>query len=203
MNEPKVFDHRVKAALEYGPLVLFLLGYWYVKDRSFTIADQTYSGFIVVTAAFVLIFALSILALWRLTGRLSSMQVVTLVVVLFMGGLSVWFNDEHFFKMKPTFIYAFFAGALGVGLLQGKSYLRLVMGEALALQPEGWMILTRRIAVFFIVLAVANEVVWRNFSTETWVWFKAVGLTVAMFLFLLSQARILTTYGIETPEEKP
>lgn len=199
----KTYDPRVKAALEYGPLLLFLLSYWYVKDRSFVIAGQTYSGFIVVTAAFVLVFVLSILALWRLTGRLSPMQVVTLVVVLFMGGLSVWFNDEHFFKMKPTLIYAFFAGALGVGLLQGKSYLRLVMEDTLPLQPEGWMILTRRIAVFFVLLAVTNEVVWRNFSTESWVWFKAVGLTLAMFLFLLTQARILTRYGIETPEEKP
>lgn len=197
------YDKRIKAALEYGPLLLFMLGYWYVKDRSFVLGGVTYSGFIVVTAAFVLVFAASILALWRLTGRLSPMQVVTLVVVLFMGGLSVWFNDEHFFKMKPTFIYAFFAGALGVGLLRGQSYLRLVMEETLPLQPEGWMILTRRIAVFFAVLAVVNEVVWRNFSTETWVWFKAVGLTVAMFLFLLTQARVLTRYGIEEPQEKP
>ena len=203
MSDVKPYDKRLKAALEYGPLVLFILGYWYVKDRSFTFGGQSYSGFIVVTAAFVLVFAVSILALWRLTGRLSPMQIVTLVVVLFMGGLSVWFNDEHFFKMKPTLIYAFFAGALGVGLLQGKSYLRLVMEEALPLQPEGWMILTRRIAVFFVVLAVVNEVVWRNFSTETWVWFKAVGLTAAMFLFLLTQARVLTRYGIETPDEKP
>jgi intracellular septation protein len=199
----KEYDKRLKAALEYGPLVLFMLGYWYIKDRSFVIGGVTYSGFVVVTGAFVVVFALSILALWRLTGRISPMQIVTLVVVLFMGGLSVWFNDEHFFKMKPTLIYVFFAGALGVGLLQGKSYLRLVMEETLPLQPEGWMILTRRIAVFFALLAVANEVVWRNFSTETWVWFKAVGLTVAMFLFLLTQARVLTRYGIEEPEQKP
>jgi intracellular septation protein len=199
----KDHDKRVKAALEYGPLLLFMLGYWYVKDRSFDIGGVTYSGFVVVTGAFVVIFALSILALWRLTGRISPMQIVTLVVVLFMGGLSVWFNDEHFFKMKPTFIYVFFAGALGIGLLQGKSYLRLVMEEALPLQPEGWMILTRRIAVFFALLAATNEVVWRNFSTETWVWFKAVGLTVAMFLFLLTQARVLTRYGIEEPEQEP
>ena len=197
------YDKRIRAALEYGPLVLFLVAYWYAKDRSFDIWGVTYSGFIVVTAAFVLVFVASILALWRLTGKLSPMQVVTLVVVLFMGGLSVWFNDEHFFKMKPTYIYVFFSGALGIGLLQGKSYLRLVMHEALALQPEGWMILTRRIAVFFAVLAVTNEIVWRNFSTDTWVWFKAVGLTAAMFLFLLTQAGVLNRYGIEEPPEKP
>lgn len=197
----KGYDMRIKAALEYGPLLLFMLGYWFVKDRDFVIGGVTYTGFIVVTAAFVLVFAASILALWRLTGKISPMQIVTLVVVLFMGGLSVWFNDEHFFKMKPTLIYLFFAAALGVGLLRGQSYLRLVMEEALPLQPEGWMILTRRMALFLAAMAVANEVVWRNFSTDTWVWFKVIGLTVAMFLFLLTQAGVLSRYGTDAPDK--
>ena len=201
MNEPKTYDPKLKAALEYGPLLAFMVGYWWFKDQSFTVGGQTYTGFIAVTAVFVLIFVASILALWRLTGRISPMQVVTLVVVLFMGGLSVWFNDEHFFKMKPTIIYVFFAGALGVGLLRGQSYLRLVMQEALPMQEAGWMILTRRIALFFAGLALANEVVWRNFSTESWVWFKVFGLTIAMFLFLLTQGGLLTRYGIE-PADK-
>lgn len=197
----KTFDTKMKAALEYGPLLAFMVGYWWFKDQSFTVAGQTYSGFIAVTAVFVVIFAASILGLWRLTGKLSAMQVFTLVVVLFMGGLSVWFNDEHFFKMKPTIIYVFFALILGVGLLQGKSWLKLVMQEALPMQDEGWMILTRRIAVFFAALAVTNEVVWRNFSTETWVWFKVFGLTIAMFAFLMTQARLFGKYGIE-PADK-
>ena len=197
----KAFDPRVKAALEYGPLVAFMLGYWWFKDQSFVVGGQTYTGFIAVTAVFVLVFAASILALWRLTGKLSVMQIFTLAVVLFMGGLSVWFNDEHFFKMKPSIVYVAFAVILGVGLLQGKSYLRLVLQEALPMQEEGWMILTRRIAVFFAVLALANEVVWRNFSTETWVWFKVFGLTIAMFAFLVTQARLFSKYGIE-PADK-
>ena len=195
MNESKAYDPKVKAALEYGPLLAFMLGYWWFKDQSFVVGGQTYTGFIAVTAVFVLVFVASILALWRLTGKISPMQVVTLVVVLFMGGLSIWFNDEQFFKMKPTIIYIFFAGALGVGLLQGKSYLRLVLQEALPMEEAGWMILTRRIALFFAVLAVANEVVWRNFSTESWVWFKVFGLTIAMFVFLLTQTRLLSRYG--------
>jgi intracellular septation protein len=202
MNEPKAYDPKLKAALEYGPLLAFVVGYWWFKEQTFVVGGQSYSGFIAVTGVFVLVFSASILALWRLTGRISPMQIVTLVVVLFMGGLSLWLNDERFFKMKPTIIYVFFAGALGVGLLQGKSYLKLVMEEALPMQPEGWMILTRRIAVFFGGLAVANEVIWRNFSTESWVWFKVFGLTIAMFLFLFSQARLFSRYGIE-PADKP
>ncbi len=199
MSEPKVktYDNRLKLALEYGPLILFMLGYWVLKDKSLTIAGQTYSGFVVATGIFVVIFVASILALWRLTGKIAPMQIITLIVVVFMGGLTLWFNDPRFIKMKPTIIYIFFAAALGVGLLQGKSYLRLVMEDALPMQSEGWMILTRRIAVFFVVLAGMNEVVWRNFSDGTWITFKAVGLTLAMFAFLLSQAKLLERYGTQ------
>lgn len=193
----KSYDTKLKAALEYGPLLAFMVGYWLVKDRTFTIGGVEYTGFIAITAVFVLIFAASILALWKLTGKLSAMQVFSLVVILFMGGLTVWFNDPHFIKMKPTIIYVAFAVALGVGLLQGKSYLRLLMGEVLPMQEAGWMILTRRMAVFFVVLAVANEVVWRNFSDGTWVTFKVVGLTIAMFAFLFTQGRLFERYGIE------
>ena len=203
MSEPKPYDMRVKMALEYGPLVAFMVGYWKFKDQTFVLGGQSYSGFIAVTGVFILVFAASILALWRLTGKISALQGFTLVGVVFMGGLTIWFNDEHFFKMKPTIIYAFFVAVLGVGLLQGKSYLRLVMQEALPMEDAGWMILTRRITVFFALLAVANEVVWRNFTTETWVWFKVVGLTVAMFVFLMTQARLFSRYGIEAPPEKP
>ena len=196
MSEPKTYDNRLKLALEYGPLVLFMLGYWFLKDKSLTLGGTTYSGFIVSTAVFVVIFVASIAGLWKLTGRIAPMQIITLVVVLFMGGLTVWFNDPRFIKMKPTIIYIFFAAALGVGLLQGKSYLRLVMEDAIPMQEAGWMILTRRMAVFFSALAVLNELVWRNFSDGTWITFKAVGLTLAMFAFLLTQAKLLERYGM-------
>ena len=197
----KKIDPWVKIGLELGPVALFFVGYRWFKDRSFIIAGHEYSGFIVMTFVFIFIFGASILILWRLTGRLSPMQLVTLAIVVVMGGMSVWLNDERFFKMKPTLIYAFFAGVLGFGLLRGKSYLRLVMDEALPMQPEGWMVLTRRITGFFAGLAVLNEVVWRNFSTEIWVDFKIFGLTGAMFLFFLTQARLLERYGMpEKPE---
>ena len=197
----KKIDPWVKIGLELGPVALFFVGYRWFKDRSFTVAGHEYSGFIVMTFVFIFIFAASILILWRLTGRLSPMQLVTLAIVVVMGGMTVWLNDERFFKMKPTLIYAFFAGVLGFGLLQGKSYLRLVMDEALPMQAEGWMVLTRRITGFFAGLAVLNEVVWRNFSTEIWVDFKIFGLTGAMFVFFLTQARLLERYGVpEKPE---
>ena len=135
-------------------------------------------------------------------GRLIHVSgwVLTALMVVFFGGLTAWFNDERFFKMKPTMIYLLFGGALGFGLLRGQSYLKLVMEEALPLQPEGWMILTRRLTAFFFALAVANEAVWRLMSTEAWVNFKTFGLTAALFLFFMTQGGVLTRYGIE--EEK-
>ncbi len=201
MAERKI-NAGVKLALELGPVALFFAGYVFLKDRTFTFSGTEYGGFILMTALFVPLMILSTGILWALTGKLSKMQVMTLVLVIVMGGLSVWLNDERFFKMKPTLIYALFAAILGFGLWRGQSYLRLVMEEALPMQPEGWMILTRRLALFFLALAVANEVIWRGFSTEVWVNFKTFGLTAALFLFFITQGRVIEKYSVErTPKE--
>lgn len=187
----------LKAALEYGPILAFFIGYLQLKDQVISIAGTDYSGFLVVTALFIPLMVLTTGLLWALTGSLSRMQLATVVLVVVFGGLSVWLQDERFFKMKPTMIYLLFAGVLGFGLMRGQSYLRSVMGETLPMRDEGWMILTKRIALFFLALAITNEVIWRSLSTDTWVNFKTFGLTAAMFAFFLSQGRLLQTYGIE------
>jgi intracellular septation protein len=182
--------------LDFGPIVLFFAGFRFVKDTSYVIGGQTYSGFILMAGFFAVLTLLTTLVLWRLTGKVSRLQIVTLVLIVVMAGFTLWFNDERFFKMKPTIIYTVFAGVLGFGLLRGKSYLRLLMDETVPMQPEGWMVLTRRITAFFAVLAVLNEVVWRNFSTEIWVDFKTFGLTFALFGFFILQARIFERYAL-------
>lgn len=199
MAEKKI-NAGLKLALELGPVVAFFVGYLRLKDQVFTIGGTDYEGFIVVTAAFIPLMVLTTGILWWLTGKLSKMQVATLVLVVVFGGLSVWLNDERFFKMKPTMIYILFAGILGFGLWRGQSYLAAVMGEAMPMAQEGWMILTRRLALFFLGLAVANELVWRLMSTEAWVNFKTFGLTLAMFAFFMTQGGLLKKYGTE--EEK-
>ena len=191
----------VKLVLELGPVALFFAGYVKFKDQSFDILGGTYNGFIVMTALFVPLLVVTTGILWALTGKLSKMQVATVVLVVIFGGLSVWLNDERFFKMKPTMIYLLFAAVLGFGLLRGKSYLHAVMSEAFALEPEGWMILTRRLTGFFLALAVANEAVWRLMSTEAWVNFKTFGLTAALFLFFMTQAGVMNRYGIKDDAE--
>jgi intracellular septation protein len=197
--DEKPINPLLKLALELGPVVLFFLGYLRLKETRVTLAGTEYDGFILVTAAFIPLILASTAVLWWLTGRLSRMQVMTAVLVVVFGGLSVWLNDERFFKMKPTAIYLFFGGVLGVGLLRGRSYLEFVMSDALPMRPEGWMILTRRLAAFFLGLAAANELVWRTMSTDAWVNFKTFGLTAAVFVFFITQGRLFSTYGIEEP----
>ncbi len=190
----------VKLVIELVPIVVFFVAYGRMKGETFHVAGHDYNAFILLTAAFIPMMLVSTGLLWWLTGRLSKMQIATLVLVVVMGGLSVWFNDERFFKMKPTIIYLLFGGALGVGLLQGKSYLKLVIEEVLPMKDEGWMILTRRICLFFFGLAIANEIVWRTMSTEAWVTFKTFVLTAALFAFFISQGKLMERYAIG---EKP
>lgn len=191
----------VKLGLELGPIVLFFVFYGKVKDKFFTIGGVEYEGFIVATALFIPLILASTGLLWWLTGKLSKMQLMTAILVIVFGGLSVYFNDERFFKMKPTMIYLLFGGVLGFGLLRGKSYLRVVMEEVLPMKEEGWMILTKRLAAFFAGLALTNEIVWRTMSTDAWVNFKTFGLTAAVFVFFLFQNKLMQTYAEVPPEQ--
>ena len=197
MSQQRQISPGLKALLEYGPIVVFFVGYFLLKGRTFSLGGQEYGGFIVMTALFVPLLALSTFAQWRLSGHISKMQIVTLVLVVVFGAMSVWFNDERFFKMKPTMIYLLFGAILGFGLLRGKSYLEALMDQHLPLKPRGWIILTRRLMLFFFALAILNELIWRNFSTGTWVTFKTFGLTLAIFGFFMAQVRLFSEYALE------
>ena len=187
----------VKQALELGPTVAFFLLYLWIKDESFALGGRTYSGFIVATLVFIPILLVAMAALWRLTGHVSRMQVFTALTVVVFGALTAWFNDERFFKMKTTIVYGVFAALLGAGLLWGRSTLEWVMGEMLPMRHEGWMILTRRLAAAFALLAAANELVWRTQPTEVWVPVETFGFPVALVLFLWVQIMALQPHMIE------
>jgi intracellular septation protein len=187
----------VKPLLEFGPVVVFFFAYMRMKETVYTIGSNDYQGFIVVTALFVPLLLVCTGVLWKLTGKISPMQIMTVILVTAFGGMTVWLNDDRFIKMKPTLIYLIFGGLLSIGLLRGQSYLRVVMQEALPMQDAGWMILTRRVTAFFFGLAVLNEVIWRGFSTEIWVYFKTFGLTAALFAFFMMQGRLLTKYALQ------
>lgn len=201
MSEKEI-KPAVKTALEMGPILAFFAGYLMLRDRVFTIGGTEYSGFIIMTALFIPILMATTFALWRLTGKLSAMQIMTLVMVVVFGGLTIWLNDERFFKMKPTIIYLMFGAMLGVGLMRGQSWLSVVLGEVMPLDSEGWRKLTFRMMLFFFALAAANEVIWRSLSTDTWVKFKTFGLPIAMVVFFMAQSGLMTRHSTEeTPEE--
>ncbi len=199
----KQINPLLEMALELGPILAFFVAYVALKEKHFTIAGTDYAGFILVTAGFVPLLLICTGILWKLTGHLSKMQAMTAVLVVVFGGLTVWLNDPRFIKMKPTLLYLLFGGALGVGLLRGKSYLREMMDGMMPLEEEGWMILTKRLMLFFFGLAVANELVWRLLSESTWVYFKTFGLTAAIFVFLMTQGGLLEKYGIEDDNSGP
>ncbi|MDB9878207.1 septation protein IspZ [Amylibacter sp.] len=186
-----------KTVLEMGPVILFFVVYSKIKDNEYLLLGETYEGFIVATALFIPILLIATAILYLLTGKLSKMQIFTAILVVVFGGLGIWFNDEKFFKMKPTMIYLLFGGILGYGLFRGQSYLQVVMDGALPMTSEGWMILTKRFMFFFFGLAVANEMIWRSLSTDIWVNFKTFGLPLAMFVFFITQAKVISRYSSE------
>lgn len=201
MADEKHVNPVLRQILELGPPVTFFLIYLKIRDDVFTIGGTEYSGFIIATVLFVPIMLAAMAVLWRLTGRLSRMQIFTAFMVIFFGGLTAWFNDERFFKMKTTIVYGCFSAILGAGLLQGRSYLAYVMAEMLPMRDTGWMILTRRLCLGFAVLAVANELVWRTLSTDLWVKIETFGFPIALFAYLWWQVVALQKYLIEPGED--
>ncbi|WP_353331998.1 inner membrane-spanning protein YciB [Phaeobacter sp. NW0010-22] len=201
MANKKDINPIMKQVLELGPTLAFFLLYIRIKENTYTMGGVDYSGFIVATLLFVPILLAAMGALWFLTGKLSRMQIFTAFMVIFFGGLTAWFNDERFFKMKTTLVYGFFTVTLGIGLLQGRSYLAFVLNEMLPMENEGWMILTRRLCLAFAVLAVANEVVWRTMSTDLWVKIETFGFPLALMAFLMLQFSLLQRYLIDPDQE--
>ena len=196
----KPINPILKQVLELGPTLAFFLLYIKIKDNTYTIAGTDYSGFIVSAVVFIPVLLAAMAVLWFLTKKLSRMQVFTAIMVIFFGGLTAWFNDEAFFKMKTSIVYGLFSLLLGTGLLRGQSWLEYVMGEFLPMQREGWMILTRRLTVFFAGLAAANEFIWRTQSEELWVTLETFAFPVVLFLFLWSQIVTLQRFLIEEPK---
>jgi intracellular septation protein len=199
MAERKI-NGILKQVLELGPTVVFFLLYLKIRDEKYMLGGTEYSGFIVAALIFIPILLLAMAVLWALSGKLSRMQVFTAFMVIFFGGLTAYFNDERFFKMKTSIVYGCFAVLLGLGLLKGRSNLQWVMGELLPMEQEGWMILTRRLTLMFLAMAAANELIWRTMSTDTWVKLETFALPAALVAFLWWQIFALERFLID-PEK--
>ena len=201
MADARDINPILKQVLELGPTLAFFVLYIRIKDDVFTFGGTEYTGFIVAAVVFVPILLIAMGILWALTGKLSRMQVFTAFMVIFFGGLTAWFNDERFFKMKTTIVYGLLALILTVGLLRGRSWLEYVMSDMMPMQHEGWIILTKRLAMAFGALAVVNEIVWRTMSTDAWVKIETFAFPVALMVFLFWQFAQLQPYVIEEGDD--
>lgn len=179
----------IKLGLEFGPLGVFFLvnAQW---------------GIFHATGAFMAAVTIALIASYALFRKVAMMPLVTAAFVLVFGGLTLYLHDDTFIKIKPTVVNMLFAFLLASGLAFGKPLLKILLGEVLKMEDEGWKKLTIRWACFFVVLAFLNEVVWRNFSRDFWVGFKTFGVMPLTFVFMMAQVGLLQKYQIiETTEE--
>ena len=173
-----------KLFVDIGPLAVFFIFY---------IRGDLQSAIL----PFMIATVIAVLFSYIVEKKIPIMPTVGAVIILIFGGLTIYFDNETFFKMKPTVINLLFAGILYGGIIFNKLLLRYLLGAALKLKEEGWKILTRRWIYFFIALAILNEIIWRTQSTDIWVNFKVFGILPITFIFTLAQFTIIKKYQIE------
>ena len=182
-DAPSLGSQMLKLVVEVGPLVVFFV----INARA---------GIFWGTGTFMVATIASLIASRILFGRIPVMPLVTGACVLVFGGLTLWLQDDHFIKIKPTIVNALFAGVLFTGLLSGQPFLKIVFGEVFRLTEEGWRKLTLRWACFFVCLALLNEIVWRSFSTDAWVSFKVFGIMPLTMAFAVAQIGLLRQHEL-------
>ncbi|RWH70732.1 MAG: septation protein A [Mesorhizobium sp.] len=189
----------LKLVLELGPLMVFFFanarGAW--LSQKFPALAELGGPIFVATGLFMAATAIALIASWLLTRTLPIMPMVSGVVVFVFGALTLYLQDDIFIKMKPTIVNMLFGGVLLGGLFFGKSLLGYVFDSAFSLDAEGWKKLTFRWGLFFLFLALVNEVVWRNFSTDAWVTFKVWGIMPITLLFTFSQMPLIMRHSLE------
>jgi len=187
-SAPKM-GHGTKLLIELGPLVAFFIANWK-------------AGIFWGTGIFMVATAISLTASWLLTRKIAMVPLVSALFVALFGALTLWLHSELFIKVKVTLINALFGAVLLGGVAMGRSYIKLIMGEAVKLTEEAWRTLSIRWGVFFFVMAALNEVVWRNFSTDVWVNFKVFGLLPLTLIFAFANAPYMTKHMIEDADSK-
>ena len=173
-----------KLATELGPLLIFFA------------ANAKFNLF-VATGAFMVAIVAAVIASYVVMRHVPLMALVTAVIVLVFGGLTLVLHDETFIKIKPTIIYALFALTLFIGLMMGRSFIAVLFDQVFNLTPQGWRLLTIRWAAFFAAMAVLNEIIWRTQTTDFWVAFKAFGVIPITAVFAMLQTPLIKRYHIE------
>ena len=187
-QSPKM-GNGTKLLIELGPLVAFFIANWK-------------AGIFWGTGIFMVATAVALTASWILTRKLAMVPLVSALFVALFGALTLWLHSELFIKVKVTLINALFGAVLLGGVAMGRSYIKLIMGEAVRLTEEAWRTLSIRWGLFFFAMAALNEVVWRNFSTDLWVNFKVFGLLPLTLVFAFANAPYMSKHMIEDEESK-
>ena len=180
-------DSGLRLITELGPLVVFFIANWK-------------AGIFWATGLFMAATAVALAASYIRMRTVPVMPLITGVFVLIFGGLTLWLHDETFIKLKPTIVNLCFASILGGGLAFKRPLLKIAFASVFSLDDDGWHKLTVRWMIFFVVLAVLNELVWRNFSTDTWVNFKVFGIMPLTFAFSLAQLPLLKRHALKDTE---
>lgn len=174
----------LRLALDLGPLIIFF-------------AANSMGDIFLATAAFMVAITIAIVTGFLIERKISPMPLVTFVLVLVFGGLTLWLENEIFIKIKPTILYLMFAGVLWGGLQWGRIFLKYLLAQSFKMPDPAWRTLTLRWAFFFLALAALNEFVWRGFSTDTWVAFKVWGIIPLTLLFAVFQTPYIARHQIE------
>ena len=177
-----------RLGLDLGPLLIFFI--------TFQVA-----GIFAATAAFMVAVCAALGIGYAIERRISPMPLFTAVLVLIFGGLTLWLKNDTFIKMKPTVLYAGFGITLLGGLVFGRLFVKYVFAAAFELSEEGWRKLTLRWGVFFLVLAILNEVIWRSLPTAAWVKFKVFGIIPLIMLFALAQMPLVLKHEVKEERE--
>jgi intracellular septation protein len=180
----------LKMALDLGPLLIFF-------------AANTVAGIFTATAVFMVAITISIGIGFAIERKVSPMSLLTCALVLIFGGLTLWLSNENFIKIKPTILYSTFAAVLVGGLAFNRLFIKYLLGQTMQLADPAWRALTWRWSMFFLALAIVNEFVWRNTTTDTWVAFKVWGVLPLTLLFALSQTPFIARHQIEGDKSPP
>jgi len=178
----------LRPAVDYGPIIVFFASYYI-------------GGLFAATAAIMAATGVALVISFVIERRIPLMPLITAIIVGVFGGLTLWLKDDTFIKMKPTIIQSIFSLILFGGLAFGKLFIKSLMGTALKMEDEGWRKLTSRFGVFFAIMAVLNEIVWRTQSTDFWVNFKVFGIMGLTMVFVMAQAPLFGRYNIDEEEE--